>query len=156
MKVGLALTVAVGITLIAGCGGGGSSSDNFVADADGICKKADAQQKAVAQPTKTSQVGPYLDKVEPILTDGISQLSGLTPPSDQKDTYDKWVANLKQQETQFKAAQATAKSDPSKAVTMLQGQKTLSDQGNALAKQLGLKECGKNTASGSSGSSGSS
>src|SRR4051812_19340057 len=79
------ITVLVGALLLGGCGGGsdstGTSSADFVAAADKICKEDNAKFRALPPPTSSDPRG-YLAKILPLLDQDLAKLKDLTPPSD--------------------------------------------------------------------------
>lgn len=136
--------------MLAGCGGGGStsSSADFVADGNQICREDNAKFKEIAPP-ESSDVRPYLDDLVPLLDEDLSRLKGLTPPSDKASVYDAWISLLEQGTALSKNAQAAPSADA--ATKALQGSLSINKQADAKAKELGLDDCLSGAGSGSSG-----
>jgi hypothetical protein len=138
--------VVVSTAILAGCGGGGSSSADFVADGNQICKEDNAKFKQVAPPE--SDVRPYLDELVPLLDEDLARLKGLTPPSDKASTYDAWISDLEEATALAKQAQEAPSSDA--ATQILQKTVPIGEQSNAEARELGLDQCATSAGSGSS------
>lgn len=71
--------------LLAACGGGGQTESPekkaYVAKAEAICAKANADTKAITTPQAASDLAPYVAKVVVIADVAIRQIDALTPPS---------------------------------------------------------------------------
>ncbi len=141
-----AVTVCVSavltLGLLAGCGGGGD--DDFVSQANGVCKDANEQINAIDTPKNISGLADYAGQIEPIVADAIDQIKDLTPPEDQVSDVDAWVALLEQQASVIGDAQKKAQVDPQGALALLKQNEKLDKEGDAAAKKLGLDECASN------------
>jgi hypothetical protein len=131
---------AVALAVLAGCGGGGStsSSADFVADGNQICREDNAKFKEIGAP-ESSDVRPYLDKIMPLVDEDLSRLQGLSPPSDQTSVYNEWISLLERGTALSKQAQEAPSGDA--ATKILQGSLALNKQADAKAKELGLDDC---------------
>jgi hypothetical protein len=149
-KVVGGLIAATALLGLAGCGGG--SSDDFVSEANEICKRANAKINGIAQPTSAAEIKGFLDKVEPVVEGALGQLEdNVTPPSDKKSAYNEWLATLRKQAVLI--GQATAEADSgntTQATVLVRRQAGLNRKGNRQAEALGLNQC-SNVDSGSSG-----
>jgi hypothetical protein len=146
----LPATAVIALAFPVGCGGGSgstASSADFVAQGNQICKEDNAKFKALGAPSG-SDLRPFLEKVIPVLDEDLSRLKGLTPPSDQADTYNAWIADLEKGTELTKKAQAAPSADA--ATQILQGSLAINKQADAKAKQLGLDQCLTGSGSGSS------
>jgi hypothetical protein len=149
-KVVGGLIAATALLGVAGCGGG-SSSDDFVSEANEICKRANAKINGIAQPTSDAEIKGFLDRVEPVIEGALGQLQDVTPPGDKESAYNEWLATLRKQEVLIGQATAAADSgNTTRATTLVRQQAGLDGKGNRQAAALGLNEC-SNVDSGSSG-----
>jgi hypothetical protein len=135
--------LACGGVLLAGCGGGsGSSSRDFVAKANAICKQVNDKIKALGQPTSVAQIeqiGPAAVAAERA---GLHQLSTLVPPSEASADWQKIVAGLTHLSANASAALAAIKTNDSAAVAKLAADDNkVRTQVTALATKRGVKEC---------------
>jgi hypothetical protein len=147
----MSVPALIASVLVAGCGGGdsGSSSADFVADGNQICKEDNAKFRALEKSGSPADVRDFLDKLVPLLDEDLARLKGLTPPSDKADVYDAWISDLEQTTESAHKAQGASSSDA--ATAMLKGNLAIDKQADAKAKELGLDECLTGSGSGSSG-----
>ncbi len=145
--------LAIGcIALVAGCGGGTSSSalspEEYRTQADAICTTFDTAQNAVAEPTSPETIAPYFETLLPLATKQTADLKALQVPDELKVKHDEAIGLQEQQLaiiTDVKKRIDGGES-PVSVVTELQTKVTpLSDKGEALAKELGLKVCGNDS-----------
>lgn len=70
--------------LLAGCGGGGSgggvAKTDYLAKAEAVCVKANADRKALPSPSGASDVAPYVRKLVDIAGRATTALAALSPP----------------------------------------------------------------------------
>lgn len=161
----LVACVAVGALIVAGCGGGGSttsagatgasgaagseplSKDEFISQANAIC--ADTNQKvqalqALPQNAQLSDAVPVLTQVLGLAKDSEAKLDALTPPAELQQERDKLVANAaKEQALAEKLITAAKANDASQFQSLTQQLDALDNQDNAIAKSIGLTECAK-------------
>jgi hypothetical protein len=143
--------LAIGcIALVAGCGGGTSSSalspEEYRTQADAICTTFDTAQNAVAEPTSPETIAPYFEKLLPLATKRTAELKALKVPDELKATHDEAIGLEEQQLAILTDAKKRIDGGESSVavVTEIQSKVTpLSDKSDALAKELGLKVCGK-------------
>jgi hypothetical protein len=149
---------AIIVLALAGCGGSskkssGSSSSGtlskseFISQVDATCKSFNDQEKSLGTPSSAADIGPFIDKAVALLNKQISQLQTFESkaPAEVKSDYSKALALLKQDADvlgQVKAA-TTPKIDTAKVQQLESKGQTLGNQANALAKKIGLSECGK-------------
>lgn len=154
-KAQLLIAGAIAVALIAaGCGGSSSNSsssggtlsnDEFVAQANTICRDAqtklatvqtDIQAKVKSDPSQVQAlVTDSLTQIVPIVRDTIDRIAALDAPSDLKPKLDDFKAKTDAALNQVAADPAKALQDASSGTspfTSLQG----------LAGDLGLKDCG--------------
>jgi hypothetical protein len=158
--------VALGAGVLAGCGGGSDSTttagasgasgtsggtalsqDEFVSQANAVCKDVNAKIVALKAPPQgdLSAAADTLDQEIAIITPAISDLSAITPPSDLQSNYTTFVNALKAQValvTQF--ASVAKANDTAKAQALAPKIDAASKKNNAVASDLGLTECAKN------------
>jgi hypothetical protein len=85
----------VPLLLVAGCGGGSTPASPekkaYIARAEAICAKANADTKALTNPQAASDLAPYVAKVVVIADAALKAIDGLTPPAADKPALDKHV-----------------------------------------------------------------
>jgi hypothetical protein len=144
--------------IVAGCRGGGSSSssdssssggtlskDEFVAQADAVCRDAqtqlakiqtDVQSKAQGDPTQAQTVfADAVGQIVPIVRNTVDQIAALDAPSDLKPKLDEF-------KTKTDAALDQVAADPGKAISEASSGNSPFTSLTSLATDLGLKDCG--------------
>jgi len=162
-RIGLAALagcVAVGALALAGCGGGNSSSttaasgtsgsaplsqDEFVSQANAVCKEGGDKNAALKAPSATSPVQdqiPTLEQEIAIGKDTVAKLVAITPPSDLQAKYAAFLSDEKGQIAWANRLLDAAKAnDTSKIHQIAAKANAIVTQQNADAKALGLTEC---------------
>jgi hypothetical protein len=149
--------LAVGL-IIAGCGGGSSSTGasgsaplsqgDFVSQANAVCKESNdkvAALPALPPNPDLKTVGNLAAQEIPIANEAYSRLRAITPPSNLQDKYNQFLASGKATiAAAGQLADAAKSGDTSQAKAAAQKLSVGNQQGDALAKSLGLDECAKN------------
>ena len=142
------LGLAAACLAVAGCGGGGGGGDRlsqaeFVAQADTICQEYEAKLDALGQPQNEEQLAEFADKAIPIAKDGREKLGELNPPENQEETYDRWLEQGDRAiEIVEELRDAAEDGDRAEIQRIAQEAERADRESNALADQLGFKECG--------------
>jgi hypothetical protein len=132
-------SACAGALALTGCGGGSS----FTSQANSICKTYNAKIKALPQPNTPADLAKFFDQFVPLAQQGTSKLMALKPPSDKASQYQSYLALLQRELALTQQAAAAAHAGNTKqAVALAQAAGTLSSQAKALAKQLGMTDCG--------------
>jgi hypothetical protein len=151
--------VVVAAVVVAGCGGGSSSStgasgasgasgaalskDEFVSQANAICKEANdkiASLKALAS-NQLSDVQATLKEELPVNQAAYDKFTALTPPQELQAQFDQLVATAKAQIALVQ--QLVNTNDVNQANTIIAQGKTLGDKFDSTAQSMGLTECAK-------------
>ena len=156
--------VAAGALAFAGCGGGSSSTtgasgasgasgsaplsqDEFVSQANAVCKEANAKQEALKPPPNggpASGFEPFVAQSLAITQPALASLEALTPPSNLQSDWDKLIADGKAKMALTQKALAAAKAnDTSQFSAVIEQLQATSGQGDSLARSMGLTECAK-------------
>ncbi len=142
--VSATLAVAAGL---AACGGETLTKDEYVKQADAICKKYQERAKAlVTDPKTVADVEKLAEKTAPLFKDEISELRDLKAPDEieeqVKATYellDQQVARLEE------VGDAAGKNNLKKLNEIADSAGKLSSEADAKAKEIGLKVCGSSS-----------
>jgi hypothetical protein len=134
------------VLLLAACGGGGGSSrlskSEFDAKANAICDEYLKKIDAVPQPSGTKGIVSYIDKVLPILEEGVGKLDDLNPPKDIEPTVAEWLSIQHQEvDAAKKLKTAAEKGDLAEVTKIAQDTQATDKRGNQLAKQIGADTC---------------
>jgi hypothetical protein len=133
--------------LLTGCGGGGYSKSDFIAQANAICTNTLRQTRAVAPPTSTAQPGAmaaYLGRLVPLVQSEANQLRALKrPPGTARDRLmlSQYFAALGQVVTAYRAFEAAARSGDSDTIASVEATLRASPVA-ALATAYGMRSCG--------------
>lgn len=145
------LLVLAAVLALAGCGGGGGgggsgqlTKDEFVSQANAICKQYRADIDALGEPQSVEDLVGLAEKAVPIAEKVIASLHTLKPPAALQADVDAWLASGDANVGLLTKLRDAAKAGDVAAVTKLgdEGQ-TNSDKGKKLASKLGLAECAK-------------
>jgi hypothetical protein len=155
----LAGCIAVGALAVAGCGGGSSSTtgasgasgasgaalskDEFVSQAEAICKEANDKIAAQKPPASNqlSDVQATIQEELPVNQNAYNKFSALSPPSDLQAQFNQLVATGK---AQIALAQQLLKTnDVNTANSIIAKAKGLGDRFDSIARSMGLPECAK-------------
>jgi hypothetical protein len=139
------LVVALAVTLVAGCGGGGGkrlSKTQYAARADAICRKYNRLSQAIANPKSLKQLADAVDKITPLLDRSVTELRKLSPPKNEQATADQWLGKVKAiRDDLAKVGDKADKKDAKGVGAALQAGAADQQRGNQLAGQLGMTDC---------------
>ena len=159
--------VAVGcLAFAAGCGGGDSNSsttgasgasgvsgatplsqDEFVSQANAVCKDVNDQVAALPKPSTADDIASVTQQIIDISNEALPQLDELTPPESDQATFDKYVAGVKSQIATADDLVTAAKSGD-QAELQSAAQKLAANSPDQIAEDLNLTECAKNVGPG--------
>jgi hypothetical protein len=132
---------------LAGCGGGDGggdrlSRDEFVAQADAICKDYEARLDELGAPQTQEELAEFADKSVPIAQEGQEKLAELNPPEDLQDEYDDWLEQGdKAVDIVQRLERAAADGDQQEIQEIAQEAEAADQRSQELAATLGFSEC---------------
>ncbi len=152
-RIRIAVAVPLAALAFAACGGDdGPSKQEFVADADKICKDLDAAGERIGQGglNNVNQIKTFAQDLRSTAEDAVKKVEDLeVPGGDDGETAEDWKNAVKKEaedqlypvlDAMEKAAEANDEQAIVKAAQDLQGLE--SNESDRLAKELGMKECG--------------
>ena len=154
-RIRIAAAVPLAALALAGCGGGdGPSKEDFVADADKICKDLEQQTQNLERPENVEEIKTFAQDLRKTAEEAVSKVEDLeTPSGEDGEKAEQWKEAVKKEaEDQLlpvvdeleKAAEANDEKAIVEAAQKIdQLEATESDR---LAKDLGMKECGSESA----------
>jgi hypothetical protein len=155
--VGFVVVVTVTAAIVAGCGGGSSSTgasgatgaalsqQEFTSQANAICKTVNEQTKTIAAPTDLPSLADAAAKQIESINAAYAKLTALAPPSESASTYSKWLAGIKTQIGLAGQVEAAAKAgDQTKVQDVGNQLQAANKKSDAEARSIGLTECAKN------------
>jgi len=136
--------------LLAGCGGGSSSSgqpltrDQYASQADAICSKYKQKTGALSRPATLTDLADVADQVLPLLDAARGELRALRPPSAEQATAQAWLDEFDLIVQDVKNIRDKAKNNDTAGVQAAAQPALKHDQhANELAAQLGMTVCSK-------------
>lgn len=147
-RLALVLPLLLPIALLAGCGGSsGLSKADYVSKAEALCKKANADVKALPFPQSTAGISDYAAKIVSIADQTTKDLVALeAPDADKADLQKKVLEPLQQQVEDGKEyaakIKAAVESKDQKQLTELVGKPPTSTEADLdFMRSYGFKEC---------------
>jgi hypothetical protein len=141
------LLAGLALLLAAGCGSGGSSDERLtreqlVQKADAICAEYGRKVDALTAPQSFTELAAYARSAHKALSDGLSQLRELRPPTDLQARYERWVdAGDRALGRIDELQKAAEKKDQLEIQTLVAAAKREDDSSDRLAAELGMVEC---------------
>lgn len=140
--IALPVTLAVCVGLAA-CGSESLTRDEYIKQADAICKDFDAKQKELPAPASIADFEELTDKAKPLIEEQVSQLRDLDAPEEiEKQTEEAYDLLDRQVPKLDELKQAAKENDTEEIQKVAESAGKLSTQVNAKAREIGLKVCG--------------
>jgi hypothetical protein len=140
-----AFAVALGVALLAGCGGGGSkplTRQEYASKADAICSKYNAKVKALGTPSNLPDLTKVVDETLPIIDDAIAELKKLKPPAGEQGVASQWLVQVQALADDLRDLRDKAKANDLQAIQgILPKAQVHTTRSNQLASQLGMTVC---------------
>lgn len=139
--------LALVVVLAAGCGSGGShlSKADYTRRATAICQGYEGAIAKLGQPTRITDIGPFIAKALPELTKTVEALGKLAPPASLQSQFDKFMAAARATVARAKALRdAAAAADGNEVQRLLKDAATATGTRVALAQAAGLGACALN------------
>ena len=155
-KLVAALGAASAALTLTACGGGSSalSAADLRTQADAICAKTDAATKAIGQPSTAGEIKTAFPKILDAGKTQLTELKALKAPDELKTTWNEAIAALDKQYNLVAGAGAkiAAGEDAQTAIASISTETdAVTADLKAKAAALGLKQCGNDSSSSSSG-----
>jgi hypothetical protein len=131
-----------GVVLLAGCGSGRLSHDDYVERANAICSQYDATVRKLPRPGTVTKIEAYARRTGRLYRTALAQLEELRPPKDDEVNVQAWLVRNRQIAADIAAVEEAARSRRIPAVRVAteraERDNRLSD---SLARLLGLRAC---------------
>ena len=138
------LLLVCAVFALAACGG--DDKEEFISDADEICKNANEDLENIDEPTTDEELAPYLNEALDLAEDVQGDLEDLDPPDDVQDDWDQYLENTQEGLDIIEDARDQAEAgDTDTAQETLQSDEVeqLDEENEELANDIGLEECGE-------------
>ena len=140
-----AILVVAAVVTTAACGGDGNdrlSQEEFQTQANAICQKYNDKLQALGSPSSPEEVGGFVDRVIPLLRQGLSELRALNPPADVEDDYDRMLDETEKAiPAAQKLADAAEKNDAAALQEALEAARDSDRASDEIARKLNLTGC---------------
>lgn len=140
----------LGVLVLAGCGGGGGggeerlTKEEWIAQADAICKRAAQEIDALGTPQSLDEVAELAAKASEIGRRELGEIRALQPPEEDEATIEEMLALSDQLiDIGEKIGAAAEEGDLAEVQKLLQEGEPINDQADQLAQDYGLEECGQ-------------
>ncbi len=131
----------------AGCGGGGGgdrlSKEEYIAQADAICKQANEEIDALGEPATLEEIVTLAASAIEIQEESLAELRALKPPEEDEATLNEAYDLVEQQVEVGKQVKAAAEAGDMETIqTLIAENDPLDEQADQIALDYGLTECG--------------
>lgn len=145
--VAVILVVALIGGVLAALGGlfssGGVSKEEFIPQADAICRDTGEQTATLEPPTDLPSIGEFFSAVTPLLEEETSAIKALESPEEDKETLDAWIATHEELAGLFSsAADAGNSGDQQGFDSAFTEVNTVQAESGRLAAEYGFRVCG--------------
>jgi hypothetical protein len=125
---------------------GGDDNDDFVSDADDICKEAEDKIDEIDRPSSVDEIPGYVDEVNEIADDTKADLEDLDPPSDVEDDWNNYLDNVDEGiELLNELSDAAEQGDEQAVQELSEGERAdeLQQENEEIAEDIGFEQCGR-------------
>lgn len=131
------------VAVAAGCGGGGPSKKEYIADFDKVCEGTIEQVRKLKAPKTVKGFASFAQEARPILKDSIRKAEDLELPNEDGDKFEAYIEDSKSSIKELDDLEEAADTGNGTAVRrVLVKTAEGSTKRLAQAKKLGLKKCG--------------
>lgn len=128
--------------------GGGVSKEEFITQADAICRDIGKQTSSLEPPTDLPSTGEFFSAVIPLLEEENSGIKALEAPEEDKETLDAWIATQEELAGIFtEAADAANSGDDQGFDAAFTEANAVQAESSQLAAEYGFGVCGISTPS---------
>jgi hypothetical protein len=146
-RVAAALAAALLLPACGGGNGGGGqelTAEEFREQADAICAKYDEQLNELGEPESLEDLQALVDETVTIIENGVAELRELNPPPELEADWDRAMElNEENVELARDLRDAVQEGDQSRFTELAAEAQANTEEGNQLAREMGLEECGE-------------
>jgi len=128
---------------VAGCGEGGPSKKEYVADLDAVCKRSNEKIQKLDNPQTIKQIPKFVRESRVILDDSIKDAEKLELPDEDSKGFEAYISESKKSLTALDQLEQAAEQNNRAEIQRIFKETTEeNEKRDAQAKRLGLKDCG--------------
>jgi hypothetical protein len=138
--------IVVGLALFAAaaCSGQGLSKDEFIAQADEICREAEEATQEIEPPRTPKALGEFVDEAQRITGELLTDLRELGPPEEGEQTVESLYAKIEEAMDLLPEIKDAAENRNSARIQELGVElQEASSEANEIARGYGLEACGR-------------
>ena len=143
MRAGVTFAIAgASVLMVAGCGGGRLSHDDYVSRADAVCSAYQNKVALLTHARTYDEVIAYTDKTLPLYMAALDKLRALQPPSSDEPAVRRWLAADDRVATAIgRLRDAAMRHDPAATNDASAEMQAAGLAGTRAADALGLQSC---------------
>lgn len=124
--------------------GGGLSKEEFIEAADEICEKADERSQDLEPPTNPQALRAFVERAERITRRLVEDLRELEPPEGDRDIIERMIGKIEEAIGYLPEIERAARRSDVAAIQQLGARlQAAASEANDLARDYGMKECGR-------------
>lgn len=138
------MVAAFAATSLAACSdGSGTSKEDFIAEADDVCREADEKISDIGQPRVEEGILDYVEQAQEISADLVADLRGLEPPEEDAEEVEQMIDDLERATGLLEPlAQATVDRDATEVQELQEEVEQVTDDISGFADTYGFEVCG--------------
>ena len=128
--------------------GGGASKEEFIEQADAICRSVGEETASLEPPTDLAATGEFFDAVTPLLERETREIRALEAPEEDAETLESWLETQDRLAAIFEEAAEAAAADDQNGFDAAFGEaNAVQAESSGLAASYGFTVCGISTPS---------
>lgn len=138
------IVVAVTLLALPGCSDGGLSKEEFIQQADSICREAEERTERIEPPRTPEGLADFVDEAERITGELLADLRELEPPDEGRETIDRLLQRIEDALATLPELKEAAQNRAASRIQELgQELQQASSEANEIAQGYGLEICGR-------------
>ena len=138
------IVAAVALVALGACSNGELTKEEFIEQADRLCREADQKTEGVEPPRTPAALKDFVDKASEITATLLDDLRELEPPEADADVIDTMIGHIESAMEMLPDIQAAAEAKDIKEIGRLATElKVEAGKANEIAQDYGLQDCGR-------------
>lgn len=138
------ILVALTLLVLTGCSEDGLSKEEFIQEADAICREAEKRTEEIEPPRTPEALAEFVDEAERITGELLADLRKLEPPEEGRETIDNLLQRIQDAlDTLPQLKEAAQTRAASRIQELGQELQQASSEANEIAQGYGLQVCGR-------------
>lgn len=138
------IVAALALVASGACADGGLSKEDFIEQADALCREADEKSEQLEPPRSPEDLKEFAEKATEITEDLARQLRELEPPEGDADVINEMIERIEGAIGLLPDIQAaTEQRDTEELERLVADLREESSEANRIAREYGLESCGR-------------